>query len=130
MFLNNQKCTTQPTLVNLHLNEYTQGLCYYLFAVNLDRYVGSCNTLNDLSNNVCVPNKAEDLNRSAFNMISGINESKILTKHISCKCKCKFEGKKCNSNQKWNNHKCWCECKSLKEHHLCEKKLYLEPCYM
>ena len=23
-----------------------------------------------------------------------------LTKHISCKCKCKFDGKKCNSNQK------------------------------
>ena len=24
-------------------------------------------------------------------MITGINESKILTKHISCKCKCKFQ---------------------------------------
>ena len=23
-------------------------------------------------------------------------------------CKCKFKGKKCNSNQKWNNDKCWC----------------------
>ena len=25
----NQKCTTQPTLINLHPNEYTQGLRYY-----------------------------------------------------------------------------------------------------
>ena len=25
-----------------------------------------------------------------FNMTIGINESKILTKHISCECKCKF----------------------------------------
>ena len=44
-------------------------------------------------------------------MITGINESKTLTKHISCECKCKFDGRKCNSNQKWNNDKCRCECK-------------------
>ena len=29
-------------------------------------------------------------------MITGINESNTLTKHISCECKCKFDGKKCN----------------------------------
>ena len=26
-------------------------------------------------------------------MIAGINESKTLTKHISCDCKCKFDAK-------------------------------------
>ena len=26
-------------------------------------------------------------------MITGINQSKILTKHISCECECKFDGK-------------------------------------
>ena len=41
------------------------------------------------------------------------NELKTLTKHISCKCKCKFYGRKCNSKQKWNNDKCWCECKNI-----------------
>ena len=30
-------------------------------------------------------------------MTTGLNESKILTKHISCKCKCKFDVKKFNS---------------------------------
>ena len=34
--------------------------------------------------------KTEDFNLSVFNMIAEINESKTLTKHISCKCKCKF----------------------------------------
>ena len=29
--------------------------------VKLDRCVGCCNTINDLSNEVCVPNKREDL---------------------------------------------------------------------
>ena len=31
----------------------------------------------------CVPKKTEDLNLSVFNIITGINESKTLTKHIS-----------------------------------------------
>ena len=59
-----------------------------------------------MSNKVCVPKKTEDLNRSLFNIITGINKSKILTKHISCECKFKFDGRKCHLNQKWNNDKC------------------------
>ena len=31
-------------------------------------------------------------------MIAGKNESKLLTKDILCECKCKFDGKKSNSN--------------------------------
>ena len=48
--LSNQKCMTQPTLIDLHPNECSQEFHYYTFAVKLDRCVGSCNTLNDLSN--------------------------------------------------------------------------------
>ena len=44
-----QKCMTQPTLINLHPNEYGQELHYYPFAINLDRCTRSCNTLDDLS---------------------------------------------------------------------------------
>ena len=56
--LNIQQCMTQPTLINLHLNEYIEGLRYYPHAVNLGRCMGGCNTLsNDLSNEVCAPNK-------------------------------------------------------------------------
>ena len=89
---------TQTILINLRPNEFAQGLHYYLFAVNLDICVGSCNTLYDLSNRVYVPNKTEDINLKVFNMITGINESKTLTKHILCKCGCKFDGRKCNPN--------------------------------
>ena len=41
-----------------------------------------------------------------LNVIAGINQSKTLTKHISCKCKCKFDGRKCNSDQLCNRYKC------------------------
>ena len=77
-----------------------------LFAINLARYSGGYNTLDDLSNKLSVPNETEDLNLSVFSMIKRINKSKKLTKHISCKCKCKFDGRKCNPNQKLNNDKC------------------------
>ena len=90
----------------------------------------SCNTFNDLFNKVCFPNKTEDLNLSVINMVTGINESKILTKHITCKCKCKFDGRKCNLSQKWTNNKFRCECKNPKKHNACEKRLYLESSYM
>ena len=94
VLLNIQKCMIQPTLINLHPNEHSQEFHYHPFAVKFDRCVGSCNTLNDLSSNVCIPNKAEDLNLSVFNIITGINESKALIKHVSCECKCRFDGKK------------------------------------
>ena len=54
--LSNQKCITQPTLINLHPHEYSQALHYDPLAVNLDRCAGSCNTLDDFSNKVCVLN--------------------------------------------------------------------------
>ena len=50
--MNNEQCMTQPILINLHPNEYNERLCYYPFAVNLDRCMGSCNALHDLSNKV------------------------------------------------------------------------------
>ena len=102
VLLSNLKCMTQPTLINLHPNEYSQELYYCPFAVKLDRCVESCNTLNNLPHKVCVSNKTADLNLSVLNMISRINELKTLAKHISCECKYKFDGRKCNSNQKWN----------------------------
>ena len=50
-------------------------------------------------------------------MITGINKSKLLTKNKLCKCKCRFDEKKCNSDPCWSNDKCRCECKK----HLCEQ---------
>ena len=90
------KCITQRTPINLHPNEYSQELHYHLFEINLDRWAGSCNTLDNLSNKVSVPNKTKDLNLHVFDMITVINESRTLTKYISSKCECKLYTKKCN----------------------------------
>ena len=36
-------------------------------------------------------------------MIAGINETNSRIKYISSKCRCKFDDRKCSSNQRWNN---------------------------
>ena len=104
--LSSQRCMSQTTLINLDPNEYSQEFHYYPFAFKLDRCVGSCNSLNDLSKQVCIPKKTKKLDLSVFNMITGINESKTLANHVSCECKCRFDGRKCNSDQWGNNDKC------------------------
>ena len=55
--------------------------------VSWDRSTGSCNTLDDLSGKICVPNKTQNVNLNVFNLVTRINEVKALTKHISYDCK-------------------------------------------
>ena len=57
--------------------------------VKLDRFVGSCSTLND---STFSKQNRRFKSKHAYR-ITGSNESKILTKDISCKCKCRFPEK-------------------------------------
>ena len=75
----NKKFEIQPTLIDLHPNEYILELHYYPFSVKIDRCVGSCNTPNDLSNKVCIQNKTEDfnlrINDGRYRWIKNINKA-------------------------------------------------------
>ena len=72
---------------------------------------------------ICVRNKTKDVNVKVFNMITNRNEAKTLVKLISCNCKCEFNSTTCNSDQKWNNETCQCECRNYRT---CKKRFYLE----
>ena len=41
------------------------------------------------------------------------NETKNVEWHETCKCECKVDANVFNDKQRWNNDKCWCECKEL-----------------
>ena len=79
---------SQLIIVQLKKNIYLVFIIDYPFMANLDRCNGSCNTLVDRSATICVSNKTENVNLNVFNMITRINESKTLPRHISCDCKC------------------------------------------
>ena len=95
------------TLIDLNLND----LLYYQFMIRLVRCNGSCNTLDNSSTKICLPNKTKDVNAKVFNMISEINEAKTLVKHTLCYFKFKFDNKTCKLNQKRNGDKFGYECK-------------------
>ena len=67
--LNDEPCLLKPTLTDLNPNK----LHYYPFMVNLDWCNGSCNTLDDLSCIICVPNNTEDVNLNTFHRATKVN---------------------------------------------------------
>ena len=99
----------------------------------LDKCSGSCNVL---SPKICTSKESKNINVKAVNIITSKHEAKAMTEHILCDCKCKFKSTICNSNQKWNNKTCQCECKNYckckKDYSwnpskcICEKSNYLK----
>ena len=69
-------------------------------------------------------------------MITNCNEAKTWVQYILCDCKCIFNSTTWNSNKKWNNETCRCECKiyrTCKKDHscnhrscICENRKYLK----
>ena len=87
--------TNRPTLIDLNTEQFE--LNYYAFMVILDKCNGSFNVLLP---EICVPKEIKGINVKVFNMTENKNETKIMIKHISCDCKCKFNSATCNSNRK------------------------------
>ena len=88
--------------------------------VNLGRCNWGCNTHDD----VCLPNKTEDVNLNV--LIPSLNESVTLKQHILCNWY-KLDERTYNLNQNLNNYKSQCECKTPKKHHMCKKDYIGNP---
>ena len=90
LFLNDEPYMVRSTLIDMNPVE----LKYYPFMFSINKCSGGCNVL---SPKICVPKETKYINVKAFNMIKNKDESKAMTEHISCDCKCKFNSTKCNS---------------------------------
>ena len=77
IFLNDELCMVRPTIIDMNHVE----LKYYPFMICLNKCTGSSNVL---SPKICVPKKTKDINVKAFNMITNQDQTKVMTKHISC----------------------------------------------
>lgn len=62
---------TGPTLIDLNPDKLHQGLCYQPFMVSLGGCHGGCNSIDDPSSRICVPNKTKDTNLKVFTLITG-----------------------------------------------------------
>ena len=67
------------------------------------------------------------MNIKVFNLTSRSNETRHVSWHETCKCKCRLDTSVCNNKQRWNNDKCRCECKELFDKGRCDNGFIWNP---
>ena len=94
---------------------------FYPYSIEINKWNGSCNNINDPYAKLCVPDAVKNINAKVFNLVSRTNEMRHIKWHETCGCKCRLDASACNNKQCWNKDKCRCECKEL-----IEKRIYHE----
>ena len=107
--MNNQACKVRSEIINFNRNEPV----FYPFSIKTNKCSGSCNNINDLYANMCVPDAGKNLNVKVFSLMSRTNETRHIKWHEMCKCKSRLDANVCNNKQRWNDDKCQCECKEV-----------------
>ena len=59
--------------------------------------------------------------------MSKINETRHLSWHDTCTCKCRSDASAFNDKQRWNSDKCRCECKELINNGRCDDGFIWNP---
>ena len=83
--MNNQNCNVRPAMVNINSNEPL----FYSYSV------------------------AKSMNIKVFNLMSRTNETRYVSCHETCACKCRLYASVCNDKQRSYSNKYRCECKEL-----------------
>ena len=76
---------------------------------------------------MCVPDVTKKLNVKVFNLMSITNETRHIKWHETFKNKWRIDASVCNNKQRWNDDKCWCECKELIDKSVCDKGYIWNP---
>ena len=104
----NQKCMPRPKM--LDVNEGVGEALFYPYNVQVNKCSGSCNTLDNPIEKLCIPNVIKGLNMKVYNFLTMLNETRNVLWHESCKCVCKLNSSVCNNKQIWNSNTCRCDC--------------------
>ena len=69
--MNSQECKVRPDIVNVNKDETV----FYPFSIKTSKCSDSCNNINDLYPNMCVPDLLKSLNIKVLNLMSRTNET-------------------------------------------------------
>ena len=105
--MSNQECKVRPAMVNINSNEPL----FYPYSLLVNKCSDSCNDINNQYARLCVPGVAKNMNIKIFNLLSKTNETRYMSWHETCACKCRLDASVCNNRQRSNNDKCRYECK-------------------
>ena len=72
--MNNQECRVKPQIVNVNSEESV----FFPFSIKTSKCSDSCNSINNLYTNKCVPDVVKNVNVKVYNLVSRTNE----TRHI------------------------------------------------
>ena len=98
---------------------------FYLYSIKINKFIDSCNTINDPYAKICVPDNIKNTNVKVFNVISRTNETRYREQHKTCNCR--LDASICNNKQRWNEGKCRCKCKESTDKGLCDKGFIWNP---
>ena len=84
----NQKSMSRPKI--LDVNEGVGEALFYPYNVQVNKCSGSCNTLDNLIEKLCVSNAIKGLNIKVYNFLTMLNETRNVLWYDSCKCVCKL----------------------------------------
>ena len=104
----NQKCMPRPKI--LDVNEGIGEALFYPYNVQVNKYSGSCKTLDNPMSKICVPKITKGVNMQVYNFLMRLSETRNVLWHESCKCVCKLNSSVYNSKQIWNSDTCRCDC--------------------
>ena len=87
--MDNQECKVRTKIINISNNEPL----FYPYNIEVNRWSGSCNNINDPYSKLCVPDVVKNINVKVFNLMSRTNE----TRHIESR----LDVSLCNNKQNW-----------------------------
>ena len=115
--MNNPECKIRTEVININSNEPA----FNPYSILINKCRDSCNNINDPYAKVFFPDVVKNMNIKVFNPISRINETRHISWHETCKCKCRLDASVCNISQRWKKDKYRCECKELIDKGSCDK---------
>ena len=107
--MNDRECKIRPQVINVNRNEPL----FYPYNVKVNKCSGNCKSINDPYAKLCVSDTAKNIKVKVSNLMSKTNEARHIKWHETCKCKCRLDASVCNNKKRWNEDKCWYECKEL-----------------
>ena len=72
------------------VNEGIGEALFYPYKVLVNKFCGSCNTLDNPMSKICVPKIIKNVNMQVYNFLMRLNETRNVLWHESCKCVCKL----------------------------------------
>ena len=94
--MSDQKCTVRPAIMNINSNEPM----FYPYSVLVNKCNSSCNDINDPYAQLCVFDVVKNINAKVFNLMSRTNETRYVSWHETCGCKCRLDASVCNEKQR------------------------------